>query len=61
VVERRAAWRASQEFIDPAKVVFIDETWATTNMTRTYGRSELGTRLVNSTDVGRRRFWARAG
>jgi transposase len=53
VVEQRAAWRASQEIIDPAKVVFIDETWAKTNMTRTYGRSELGTRLVEQTLCGR--------
>jgi transposase len=53
VVEQRAAWRASQESIDPAKVVFIDETWAKTNMTRTYGRSDLGTRLVEKTPCGR--------
>ena len=53
VVERRAAWRVSQELIDPAQVVFIDETWAKTNMTRTYGRSELGTRLVEKTPCGR--------
>ena len=53
VVEQRTAWRASQELIDPAKLVFIDETWAKTNMTRTYGRSELGTRLVEKTPCGR--------
>ena len=53
VVEQRAAWRDSQELIDPAKAVFIDETWAKTNMTRTYGRSELGTRLVEKTPCGR--------
>jgi DDE superfamily endonuclease len=53
VVEQRAAWRASQESIDPAKVVFIDETWAKTNMTRTYGRSERGTRLLDKTPCGR--------
>ena len=53
VVEQRAAWRASQELIDPAKIVFIDETWAKTNMTRTYGRSELGTRVVEKTPCGR--------
>ena len=52
VVEQRVAWRASQELIDPARVVFIDETWAKTNMTRTYGRSELGTRLVDRTPCG---------
>src|SRR5665647_2089026 len=53
VVEQRAAWRDSQELIDPARVVYIDETWAKTNMTRTYGRSELGTRLVQKTPCGR--------
>ena len=53
VVEQCAAWRDSQERIDPAKVVFIDETWAKTNMTRRYGRSELGTRLVEKTPCGR--------
>jgi transposase len=53
VVESRAAWRASQQLLDPDKIVFIDETWAKTNMTRTYGRSELGTRLVQKTPCGR--------
>lgn len=53
VVEQRKAWRASQALIDPACVVFIDETWAKTNMTRTSGRSELGTRLVDKTPCGR--------
>lgn len=53
VVEQREAWRASQELIDPAKFVFIDETWAKTNMTRTYGRSEVGMRLVEKTPCGR--------
>jgi len=42
-----------QPQIDPAKVVFLDETWAKTNMTRRYGRSELGTRLVEKTPCGR--------
>ena len=53
VIESRALWRLSQTLIDPAKVVFIDETWAKTNMTRRYGRSELGTRLVEKTPCGR--------
>lgn len=34
-------------------MVFIDETWAKTNMTRTYGRSERGTRLVAAVPYGR--------
>ena len=31
---------------DPGKILFIDETWAKTNMTRLRGRSPLGTRLI---------------
>jgi transposase len=53
VAQRRSQWRAMQPQIDPAKVVFLDETWAKTNMTRRYGRSELGTRLVEKTPCGR--------
>lgn len=36
----------SQLGLDPAKLVFIDETWAKTNMTRLRGRAPLGQRLV---------------
>jgi transposase len=32
--------------MDPARLVFIDETWAKTNMTRTRGRCPVGERLV---------------
>jgi transposase len=32
--------------LDVRRLVFIDETWATTNMTRRYGRSRRGQRLV---------------
>jgi hypothetical protein len=53
VVEKRTQWRASQVLIDPAKVVFIDETWAKTNMTRRYGRSCRGARLVEKVPFGR--------
>jgi transposase len=53
VVEQRVQWRASQPVIDPNCVVFIDETWAKTNMTRRYGRSEIGTRLLEKTPCGR--------
>jgi transposase len=37
VAAARAAWRAGQAGLDPAKLVFIDGTWATTNMARRYG------------------------
>lgn len=53
VAQQRSQWHGAQGQIDPAKVVFIDETWAKTNMTRRYGRSELGTRLVEKTPCGR--------
>jgi transposase len=32
--------------LDPDRLVFVDETWAKTNMTRRYGRSPSGRRLV---------------
>lgn len=53
IAERRQQWRAAQERIAPDKAVFIDETWAKTSMTRTYGRSPLGTRLVEKVPSGR--------
>jgi transposase len=53
VVEKRLQWRTFQGQIDPDKIVFIDETWAKTNMTRTYGRSLLGTRLIEKIPYGR--------
>lgn len=34
-------------------MVFIDETWTKTNMTRTHGRSLCGTRLVDKVPCGR--------
>ena len=53
MAEKRTQWKDSQQQIDPAKVVFIDETWAKTNMTRRFGRSLLGTRLIEKTPCGR--------
>ena len=35
--------------------MFIDETWAKTNMTRRHGRSPRGTRLIAKLPHGRRR------
>jgi transposase len=53
VAQKRSQWKQDQMQIDPERVVFIDETWAKTNMTRTYGRSELGTRLIERVPAGR--------
>jgi transposase len=38
--------------LDPARLVFIDETWAKTNMTRTRGYAPRGQRLVDATPHG---------
>jgi hypothetical protein len=46
VAQRRAEWRVGQGGLDPERLVFIDETWAKTNMTRPWGRAQRGTRLV---------------
>ncbi len=43
---RRARWKRHQAKLDPARLVFIDETWAKTNMTRSHGRCRRGQRLV---------------
>jgi transposase len=45
VKERREAWFDSQLDLDPEKLVFIDETWTTTNMARKNGRAPKGERL----------------
>ncbi|MGH6949986.1 MAG: IS630 family transposase, partial [Vitreimonas sp.] len=46
VAEARAAWRESQGGLNLNRLVFIDETWATTNMTRINGRAPRGRRLL---------------
>lgn len=53
VAEARTKWIATQTDIDPDKLVFIDETWAKTNMTRIYGRSPQGTRLKAKVPYGK--------
>ena len=43
---KRQAWPTLIGWVDPAQLVFVDETWASTNMTRRYGRCARGERLV---------------
>lgn len=45
ILKRRRDWFESQLDLDPERLVFIDETWATTNMARHYGRALRGQRL----------------
>ena len=46
MARRRVQWKKYQGRLDPSRLVFIDETWAKTNMTRTHGRAPRGERLV---------------
>ncbi len=43
---RRQAWRAAQPELDPRRLVFIDETGASTKMARLRGRSLRGSRCM---------------
>jgi transposase len=45
ILRRRWDWFESQPDLDPTKLVFIDETWASTNMARTRGRAPRSERL----------------
>jgi transposase len=44
-VKRRRDWFDGQLDLDPDRLVFIDETWASTNMARMRGRAPKGERL----------------
>ena len=45
VARKRARWQAYQNRIDPSRLVFIDETWAKTNMAPLRGWATEGQRL----------------
>ena len=53
VVELRLQWHKGQPSIDPNRDVYIDETWAKTNITRRNGCSPIRTRLIEKTPCGR--------
>jgi transposase len=53
VSRHRQRWRAYQGLIDPRRLVFIDETWTKTNMTRLRGWAPKGERLVDKVPHGR--------
>ena len=52
VAERREELRREQQHLNPERLVFIDETWAKTNMTRPRGRALKGQRLQASVPHG---------
>jgi transposase len=53
IARRRVRWKTYQGRLDPRRLVFIDETWAKTNMTRRHGRCPRGARLVAKVPHGR--------
>jgi hypothetical protein len=48
----RQQWWESQPMLDVTKLVFLDETGVTTNMTRTHGRFPKGARCVAAVPQG---------
>jgi transposase len=52
VKQKRDAWAGRIPGLDPAKLVFIDETSANTKMTRRYGRAPRGQRVVEAVPHG---------
>lgn len=52
VAEARARWQLDQASLDPSKLVFIDETGASTSMARLYGRSKRGLRALGRVPWG---------
>ncbi len=52
MARKRERWKRYQARLDPRRLVFIDETWAKTNMTRTHGRCAKGQRLVDKVPHG---------
>ena len=52
VLKRREEWFDGQLDLDPERLVFIDETWASTNMARRHGRCRRGERLRSGVPHG---------
>ena len=48
----RQSWKTLQPQLDPAKLVFIDETGTATNMARLRGRARRGARLIGRVPHG---------
>jgi transposase len=53
IARRRAQWKKYQGRLDPRRLVFIDETWAKTNMTPIRGWAPRGQKLVARAPFGK--------
>src|SRR6266404_5161958 len=52
VARKRQRWKSHQGRLDPDRLVFIDETWAKTNMTRLRGWAPRGRKLLAKVPQG---------
>jgi len=52
VTAARTQWKTHQPQLDPSKLVFLDETGASTKMARLYGRARRGRRVVGRVPWG---------
>jgi transposase len=52
VAEARQRWKADQASLDATRLVFVDETGASTKMVRTRGRCRRGLRLIGKAPCG---------
>ena len=48
----REAWRVAQPKLDPARLIFVDETGASTKMARPYGRARCGEHCISDVPHG---------
>ena len=52
VAEARMRWQDEQPRLDPTKLVFVDESGASTKMARLYGRAKRGRRVIGRVPWG---------
>lgn len=52
MAQRRSDWQHHQPELDARRLIFIDESWASTNMTRLRGRAMVGQRLLAKIPFG---------
>ena len=52
MARKRRRWKTHQDRLDPARLIFIDETWAKTNMTRLRGWAPRGHKLLAKVPQG---------
>ena len=61
MARERERWRVCQCYMDGERFIFLDETGASTNITRLYGWGERGERLIADSDRSGRAFRSEAG